>query len=534
MPDVTYQQAHADSGRFEENPATQNAIFDGFVLRFRFAGWGRAQLSTDPDPSMDEAGCTGTHMLHAADGDLVFDRALVWQPTQPATTFTREPADKLPALGINGLDISLLIASTPATAGYMPLSVMQSTGAVETSGVQQDCTVVGLNPVLSPCGDARGLRFELLAKDGIRPFFNGMNHIISQDGEPIDPFVFCVSAISPSTAAAQPETLFAREVYNEGLTILQMHPLQRLESSRQPCGFDSVGNIPGWALTALTPEEQALMADPAFPASYLTRRCQDLIGPLAEALAAGPGTQAGVDRIVSCAERMALLGDPRPTTAAWLTCILHYGHTLSGNLTVGRGDNPVLDAIATTCGLSLRPATADNRTKPNARWLVTYTHGMMDTDALSDFIYGELYVPLVPSGAEKPIHFRYRWALPGAALASVLAYACRFAAPFWRTYQIAGDQRSYRASDGSAITESLETAHENGYTYTVEGYPADDYRCSFSVSADASNAVQLEWALSFSCANPGNITRVAGAAAADAASMLAALTSHFTPITLSA
>jgi hypothetical protein len=74
---------------------------------------------------------------------------LVWQPTQPATTFAREPADKLPALGINGLDVSLLIASTPATAGYIPLSVMQSTGAVETSGVQQDCTVGGLNPVVS-------------------------------------------------------------------------------------------------------------------------------------------------------------------------------------------------------------------------------------------------------------------------------------------------------------------------------------------------------------------------------------------------
>ena len=36
------------------------------------------QLATDPDPTFDEVGVTGTHMLHAADGDRRFDRALVW------------------------------------------------------------------------------------------------------------------------------------------------------------------------------------------------------------------------------------------------------------------------------------------------------------------------------------------------------------------------------------------------------------------------------------------------------------------------
>lgn len=538
MPDLTYQQAHADSGRFEENPATQPAIFDGFVLRFKFAGWGRAQLATDPDPSMDEAGCTGTHMLHAADGDLVFDRALVWQPTQPAKTFTREPAARLPALGVDGVDVSLLIASTPSTAGYLPLAVMQSTGAVETSGLQQDCTVVGLNPVMSPCGDAGALRFDLLAKDGIAPFLNGMNHIVSQDGEPIDPFLFSVSAVSPDSADTHPETLFTREVYNTGLTMLEMHPLQRLESSRQPCGFDAASNIPGWAFAALTPDEQTLLADPAFPVSYLTRRCRDLSGSLADALAAGTGTRADVDRIVSYAERLALLGVPPATTVRWLTYVLHYGHTLSGDLTVGTGDNPVLDAIAKTSGLTLQPATVDDRTKPNARWLLTYTKGVMDTDALSDFVYGELYVPLAVTGADRPLRFRYRWALPAAAAASVRAYASTFAAPFWGSYQVTGNERSYRSPDGSIITETLQTQEENGYTYTVAGCPADDYRCSFSVSSDTGSSetgdnVELEWAFSFSCADPGALTNVVGAAAANAASMLAALTSHFAPVTLS-
>jgi hypothetical protein len=548
MPDLGYQQAQDDPGRFEENPATQDEIFDGFVLRLRFAGWGRVQLATDPDPPMDEAGCTGTHMLHASDGDLVFDRALVWQPAppgEPAKSFNREPIGPLPELGVKGLDVSLLVASDQVTAGYMPFAVAQPTSAVQTSGGPQGyCTVTGLNAVMSQCADAGDLRFDLLAKDGIRPFLNGMNHIISQDGEPIDPFIFSVSAVCPGATNTDARMLFQREVYNEGKTILEMEPLQRLESSRQPCGFDSVNNIPGWAAAALTADEQALMADPTFPHSYLRRRCQDLTGSLDEAVRDGTRSRsrANVDQIVSYAERLALLGDPpRPsptsdpprlsTTERWLTYLLHYGHTLSGDLTLGAGDNAVLDEIAEkTRGLRLRPASVADRSKPNARWLVTYAKGMMDTDALSDFIFGELYVPLEVSAVpDQPLQFSYRWSLPGADITAVKAYTCEFGAPFWREYQPAGNQRGYQSPGGSVITEVQMSADENGYKYRVEGYPVSDYLCGFSVSTDTENNVQFEWAFSFSCDDPGHVTSVVAAAAADAALMLTALTSRFSP-----
>jgi Ferritin-like len=545
MPEVAYQQAQDDPGCFEENPFTQDEIFDGFVLRFRFAGWGRVQLATDPDPPVDEAGCTGTHMLHASDGDLVFDRALVWQPFEPAETFNREPVGQLPELGVKGLDVSLLIASDQVTAGYMPLPVAQPTSAVPTSGgPQTHCTVTGLNAVVPQCADARDLRFDLLAKDGIRPFLNGMNHIISQDGEPIDPFILNVSTVSPGAPDMKPRTLFQREVYNKGKTILEMEPLQRLESSRQPCGFDSVGNIPGWAAAAaaLSAEEQALMADPAFPRSYLTRRCQDLTDSLDQAVRDETRSRANVDQIVSYTERLALLGNPpRPsptsdpprlsTTERWLTYLLHYGHTLSGKQPPETGDNPVLDEIAEkTRGLRLRPATVADRSKPNARWLVTYAKGMMDTDALSDFIFGELYVPLeVSAPLDQPLQFCYRWSLPSADITAVREYACRFTAPFWRHYQSAADQRSYQSSGGSVITEVRISADENGYKYRVEGYPASDYLCVFSVSMDTEKNVQLEWAFSFSCDDPGHVRSVVAAAAADAALMLTALTSRFSP-----
>jgi hypothetical protein len=537
MPDLTYQQEHPHSGHFEEKPATQEVIFDGFVLRFRFAGWGRVQLATDPDPPMDEAGCTGTHMLHAADGDLIFDRALVWQPGQP-NTFKREPEEVLPKLGVNGRDVSLFIASpAAAAAGYVPINVMQPTSVADPSDMQYTCNVTGLNPVMPSFFDASTLQFDLLTKDGIRPFLNGMNHIISQDGEPIDPFILSVSKGQ--------QKLFEREVYNEGKTLLHMHPLERLESSRQPCGFDSFGSIPDWARAALSDEQKELMADPAFPQSYLWRRCRYLTCSLEAAVLDGTATtKASVDRIISLAERLALLGNPPrpspssdppqdPTTKRWLTCLLHYGHTLSGDVTVEIRHNPVLEEIAKTCGVSVRSAIADDRTKPNARWLVTYAKGVMDTDALSDFVYGELYVPLAVSRASQRHSFDYRWSLPGAANASVKAYACRFAKPFWLpAYQFDEErnERSYKLSDGTDITETCVRGNDNHYTYKVKGHPVRNYECSFSVPTDADDYVQqVVWTFSFSSADPGDITRVVAAAAADAASMLAALKSRFSP-----
>ena len=114
-------------------------------------------------------------------------------------------------------------------------------------------------------------------------------------------------------------------------------------------------------------------------------------------------------------------------------------------MTVGTGINPVLGEIAKTCHLPLQPARVDDRTKPNARWLVMYTKGVMDTDALSDFVYGGSYVPL----KDPPLTSRSNSVtgglfLPKTAITSAEEYACEFRAPFWRKYPVTGDQeRSY-------------------------------------------------------------------------------------------
>jgi hypothetical protein len=82
---------------------------------------------------------------------------------------------------------------------------------------------------LSPAdalGPGRRLRVELVSKHGVRPFLNGMNHVISQDDEPIDRFVLAVSADPPPDApsGAEPELLLVREILNDWPTRQNLCP----------------------------------------------------------------------------------------------------------------------------------------------------------------------------------------------------------------------------------------------------------------------------------------------------------------------
>jgi hypothetical protein len=121
QPSITYQNTHKHNSRFEENPSFNSAIFsNSLVLRLRFRGWGLVQLATDPDPPTDEAGCTGTLMLHAADGDRRFDRALVMQNFEPNLNIFRAVAEGGPQFGVTVLDASLMVSKigTTTSAGY--------------------------------------------------------------------------------------------------------------------------------------------------------------------------------------------------------------------------------------------------------------------------------------------------------------------------------------------------------------------------------------------------------------------------------
>lgn len=536
MPDTTYQQTHPDGTKYQEDPSALSPLFNAtLALRLRFAGWGLVQLSTDPDPPTDEAGCTGTHMLHAADGDRRFDRALVWQRFDPDHTILREPRENLPPLGVNCREVCLLAASGQANAGYVPLQVMQSTGAVQTSGVQQDLRIQGFNEVLSLnpgdiLGDNHIIRMYLREKNGVKPFLNGANHLVWQDGEPIDPFILStwVDRSSNGDEPHKPELLFQREIFNDGLSLLEMSPLQRLLSARGPCGFDAdLSHIPAWAMSD---SERQSVFDNQFPLSYLKRRAKLLAEFLSGLLKTDSETIGNVDQIVSVAERMLLVSVPRRTTVAWLRILLHYGHTLSGNVDVGASPNPILTAIAEGTGLQLGLTQMDDRNKPNARWLVSYTKGVMDTDALSDFVFGELYIPLNVSASDKPICFHKRWSLPANLKSALAEYACQFAKPFWAQFVVQGDSRSLTLPDGTTITETLQKpVTPDSYTYTMTGIKnLASYSGAFAVQV-VDDLAQLEWKVIFDSRSPDAIVKILGLNADAAEEMSKRMQEHFRP-----
>jgi len=544
LPDAGFQNSEPQASRFEEDPTMQLVnptdptvhipIFrQTLALRLRFAGRALVQLATDPDPPTDEAGCSGTHMLHAADGDRRLDRSLVWQMTDPARTIRRDVAADLPEVGVNCVDVTLVVTNGGGvSAGYVPYQTANF-------GIQKDLAVRGFHDLCAVTpkqilGDGGRLRVDLLAKKGINPYLYGSNHLVWQDGEPIEPFVLAVLAdVAGAHASATPTLVFQREVFSGGLTLPEMSPLERINTARAPCGFDYTQSIPLWARRFLPSIAQDLLATKAdFSSQFLAKRADTLGDRLADELARPSGvTQDYVDAVVSLAERMKLVSVPRSTTVNWLQFLLHYGHSLSGSLTVSEGDNPILAALGGAVGLRLAVADPGDRGAPNGRWLVKYSMGTMDTDALSNFAFGELYIPLMASAANEPVHMTKTWTFPANMKLAVIEYSCRFSQPFWAPYTInpAGTQRVLTPSDLS-VTDDLVSQDASSYTYDVTGLVGvSASRGAFRVQSGEDRTI-LDWQVSFTCTDQSSIVAALAFIAAAADQMTAALTSNFGPV----
>lgn len=482
-PDLTYTQLHPGGQAYSEAPTMQGAgadpdspppLFDQtLLLRLRFAGWGIVQLATDPDPTFDEVGVSGTHMLHAADGDRRLDRALVWNvDDEPGSTILRGPDDAVPPVGVDLVDVSLCVAPGEAPAGYAPLGVVNSTGAVQTSGLQQDVEVDGLAHVIALPTEQFSGTVHLLARDGVAPSLNGLNHVVSQDGEAIDPFVLSVRAAGGGEAS----TAFEREVFNGGTAFFDMTPLQRLETARRPNAIIP-GGPPSWAAKAL-PEQVSSIAPgtKAFAEAWLSTRATALGAALAGQLdsVAGEGvspadvdwTRDAVDEAVSLAERLVLTNVPKGTTAGWLRIVAPYGHTVSGDINEKAG-GALLAAMADASGMPVS-VTEQDRNTSNGRWLARYTLGVMDTDSLRDLVFGEVLIPLTTEGVDG-VTLTRAWELRADMATTVAALACRFDDPFWGTYETDGTERTTTLPDKTTITDRLRSQHDDGYSWTTTG-----------------------------------------------------------------
>jgi len=503
LPDLTYQQQFPDAFDYSEDPSALTPVFkDTLLLRLRFGGFGLVQLSTDPDPPTDESGCTGTHMLHAADGDKRFDRAQVWQNMPGETNnILREPRKALPEIGVMLQDLTLQIPEDAgAVAGYVPLAVMSSAGAVQTAGVQQYLNISGLNDLVKYSADqisGKPFRVNLLEKDGVRPYGYGENHLVSKDGEPIDPFILSITD-------ADFKNLFQREIYNGGKTMQEMNPLQRLESARWPTGFDfNLGDMPDWLTDKLPPSYMQNLLNG--PIAYLKSRAAVLNSRLEDLLTTQkPDDQAWVDETASFAERLSLINMPRGTTVGWLTVLLNYGHSVSGSLVLNETNNTIFEFIEKKLGIRLsgQPAETD-RSKPNSRWVVKYTEGIMDTDALTDLVYGELYIPVQVKPGNKPFTISKTWTFTAGMKEVVAQYTCDFTKPFWANFSVdkSGKVRKVVASnDGKdfTIVETLAKSAPDGYTYEGKGFAGiTNYTGVFSVGAAKDGSVEFTINVSF-------------------------------------
>jgi hypothetical protein len=529
MPDLSYQSHHKDSSKYEENPVKQDdsiKVFENvLLLRLRFSGWGQAQLATDPDPPNDESGCTGTHMIHAADGERILNRALVWQKhLNDSTEFAREPANDLPKVGVNCVDISLMASGEHTKVGHLSLSVMQSTDAVQASDTQTEPSIQGLHEVLRYTPNdvieqpEQQIRIDLLDKDGKKPLLLGENHLVWQDGEPIDPFILSISSASNDTSGQHTELEFQREIYNENKSLIDMMPLERILTARGPKGFDSVSNIPTWAKLHFLNDETKMIAQADYPKNYLQKRARNLCKVMHDKLDT-PCEQLTAEQateIVSFAERMKLVSFPRGTTVNWLKYLLHYGHTISGKLQNGQNSR-ILKTICDKTGLSCSIVADQDRNATNSRWLIKYTLGTMDTDALSSFVFGELYVPLKVTTPNKEIKFTKEWVYNIDLYQAIASFACSFTKPFWRDDYVMKDSKTRtltlkmnKKDETTLIEKCVKDSGMSGYEYTQEGYKGiTSCHQYIKLERDTNNKTRFTWTIVFQAENADNVVCMA-------------------------
>jgi hypothetical protein len=514
--EATYPRNEPD--RYEEVPlgstATSPPLFaETLVLRLRFAGRCLVQLATDPEPPTEEAGCSGTMMLTAADTPAHLDRALVMQPLSPDNTpkpgniIIREPRDRLPPLGVDVREVALMVTDYPAG----------STRTVPVPGPNPAAkpkrfTIEGLNPILvsNPkdlLGESHRLGIDLLEHAGTRPYLHGENHLVWEDGEPIDPFVLAVTLATNSEASST--ELFKREIYNEGRSLMQMDPQQRARSLRGPVAFDQFTNAPDWVQATLSPPEAIGINSTS---GYLDERATVLAEAMDSALAENPQTQPEIDRVISMLERRRRVVNPRQTTVDWQSLLLHYGHTVSGDLTqIDSGDNLLISKLVEQCGLQLTGSrNTDDRHASNGRWMITYGLGYMDTDQLSDLTYGELLIPLAAVSGDGSLTLTRTWSV-AAPPSDLSSYACRFDRPFAQPiygppgppYTIVDDIRELRHPGYPPLRETLQKKEPNSYTYSIAGLSGlTACTATFSAASSGDHGSALTWTVRFCCLPP--------------------------------
>jgi len=306
------------------------------------------------------------------------------------------------------------------------------------------------------------------------------------------------------------DTQTTREVINADIPVDDYTPLQRAYSSRGPAGAGVASTIPDWASSAFV--DTHLIREGNIQ-QYEMNRANNLAVQLNNVInVPPPRTQANVDQIVSFAERMYFISAPyKHTVSSWPKMVLNYGHTVSGNLSSQVQIPPKIDwgSIVPTLTIPTVPPQARGAAKSpqaqdaaNSRWLIKYSFGAMDIDALSTLVYGELYIPLTIPTFDSRFSFVKQTKFPTDMIDFLTQYALSFERPFWGKYHLVTKLVRTIEVDKEKLTEKLVRLVSDPptprYEYEVsfQNLAVSDCIASFSINNNGPTS-QLIWSVVF-------------------------------------
>jgi hypothetical protein len=303
------------------------------LLELQFQGWFQCRLPSDPDGANEKRGVTGNNFAIGDEPDL--DRIIRFQ------------------------------AEGCTVRSYCPMVGVYVTGANLIWPPAELRTIIRVVP------EFLGAKVDLL--DG--PRFEGRNHIVSEDGEPIDPFV-----VSIETAG---KIRVSRAVKGNGKLNTMTGP-QRRGSGRYP--------INGGASVDALRENFKRMGWNRSPQEYIQERYDHIMGDLK---AMGTNGEAGLQKEMLLFRkafleetRVASEGRRTRSSVRWsrFYFFTEYLHTLSGPAN--------LDLNGLDLGFRIRTGDGGPGYDFNSKWLINYHLGCFDSDAMSGYVYGTLYIPV--------------------------------------------------------------------------------------------------------------------------------------------
>lgn len=253
--------------------------------------------------------------------------------------------------------------------------------------------------------------------------------------------------------------------------------------------------------------------------------------------ALGLTNQTNVDKFISYAERARILNraNVNGTTFNWLRVFLQYAHTVSGLQFEGSdySKNDIIQKLSAKTGLPLTLSQVKDRNMPNSRWLNVYCLAAMDTDALTNVVYGDLYIPLTLMEVNKDKEYKIekKWIFPAGSRDIVYSFTSDFCKCFWvpTGCACATDKHTRTINTPDAvITETYVKNNGDGYEYSLAGVDgASKYHGAMMTTENDKREVVFIWTCTYQCENAESILRMSAIMAGAANGMNAAFNKLF-------